>query len=136
MKHKEVAEEPIFAGVRNPADVRRNLLEASRAIVETLRRYEGIRAVREKKLVLTHKIREEIKEVYKLVYRLRASLPTVIFKPLYVKNEHIPAQKAVKKEKPAVIKAAAIAQPKKPRNELDRLEAELAEIESKLNSIS
>ncbi len=135
MKKNQQQEEPLFVGVRGPLEIRRNLLEASRGVVESLKRYETLKVTREKKMVAVTNLKKDIKDISKLVFKLRASLPTVTVKPPPIAKEK--AITVVKKEpvvKKFVKKVAPVV--KKPKTELDKLEDELSDIESKLNSIS
>jgi hypothetical protein len=135
MKKNQQQEEPLFVGVRGPLEIRRNLLEASRGVVESLKRYETLKVTREKKMVAVTNLKKDIKDISKLVFKLRASLPTVT-----VKSPPIAKEKAITvvKKEPVVKKFVKKVAPvvKKPKTELDKLEDELSDIESKLNSIS
>ncbi|MDP7180379.1 MAG: hypothetical protein QF824_03865, partial [Candidatus Woesearchaeota archaeon] len=75
MKKNQQQEEPLFVGVRGPLEIRRNLLEASRGVVESLKRYETLKVTREKKMVAVTNLKKDIKDISKLVFKLRASLP-------------------------------------------------------------
>ena len=132
---KTQQEEPLFVGVNNPLEIRRNLLEASKGVVESLKRYETLKATRERKLIAVNTLKKDLKETSKLIFRLRASLPNVAIKSPPIKKEKAIA--VIKKE-PVVKKVSKRASPvpKKPKTELDKLEDELSEIEGKLNSIS
>jgi|TARA_B100001971_G_C18162587_1_gene522272 vacuolar-type H+-ATPase subunit I/STV1 len=129
---KKVEEEPIFVGIRNPADVRRNLLEASKGVIGSLQKYERLKSTRGNKVVIVNKLKGDIKEISKLIYQLRTGLPTIKFKS--------EPKKAEPKIEPVIVKPKKakkkVEAPKRHRTELDRLETELGEIEGKLNSIS
>lgn len=120
-------ENPLFVGISEGNELRRNILECSKDILESLKEHEKFKAVREEKIKLIHQFKGEIKEISKLINTLRKNLPKV--KDVGIKKAEV---KRVKEEKP---KAVKVEEPKG-KSELERLEAELDEIESKLDSLS
>lgn len=119
-------EEIFFVNISGADELRRELLESSKDIVEILKNYERFKSANEEKKKEIENLRLKIKEISRLIARLRSSLPLLKLKGL--KKESGVKEKAALKE----VKKAT----KKPESELDRLENELNEIESKLNSIS
>jgi len=120
-------ENPLFVGITDGAELRRDILECSKGILGSLQDYERFKSVREEKLRLIHQFREDVKKVSSLMSGLRKHLPKVkevgIKKPK-VKEAEVVKPKVVKIEKP------------KETTELERLEAELNDIEGKLNNLS
>ena len=123
-------ESPLFVGITNGSELRRDILESSKEILESLKEYERFKSTRDEKLKLINQFRDDIKGVSRLINQLRANLPKI---------------KDLPKAKEPEIKLSKTKQPKKeeksrfePRQktELERLEDELNEIESKLNSLA
>lgn len=121
-------ENPLFVGITNSGELRRNILECSKDILESLKEYEKVKSVKEEKQKLIQKFREDIKAISRLINRLKTNLPKV--KEVGIKK---PEKEIVEKqEKPKVIK---VEKPKE-KTELERLESELNDIEGKLNTLS
>ena len=98
-------ESPLFVGITNNGELRRNMLECSKEILESLKHYEKFKFVKEEKQKLIQKFREDVKGLSKLISRLKTNLPKV--KEIGIK-----------------------------KTEFEKLEAELNDIESKLNGLS
>jgi hypothetical protein len=64
-----------FIGIYEPVDVRRNLLEASKEIVSSLKSYEKLESIRREKLRHYQEMKDLISELDMLVSRLRKNLP-------------------------------------------------------------
>lgn len=119
-----------FVEVKEPTDVRKNVLEAQKGIVEGLQRYENIKFLRAKKLENINKLKGFIKELLKLFSDLKAALPKTKIKEAKVKKKPRIVKKDVKKKK--VKRKEEV---KKTKTELERLESELSAIEEKLSSL-
>jgi DNA repair exonuclease SbcCD ATPase subunit len=144
---KQKDEDAFFVGVRDPVEVRRTILEASREAVHFLQRYERLKKVREEKLALVDQLRADVKELRALVNKLKRSLPKTHMR-VKLKKEHKQdldcslCGKAFKT--PGSLKkhslthgapaAPRVAKPKK-ATELDKLEDELDEIEKRLGGL-
>ena len=121
-------DEIFYVGVQNPTDVRRHVLEATREIVLLLRAYESLRTLRMHKAELMDKARKQVKDLHKDIDRMKRTLPKGRGK------QEMPSEPAVKKRQPpaSIVKTESAA---KQKNEIDKLEAELSSIESKLHSL-
>ncbi len=104
-----------FVNVRNPEDIRRTLLGASKDVVVSLQRYEKFRISRIKREDHFEKLRKNISEINELVGRLRKELP----------------QSKIR-AKPT---ASSVRTTQKTSSELDKLEDELKQIEGKIGSL-
>ncbi len=128
-----------FVELRNPVQVRRNLLEAQKEIVESLQRYENIKFIRNKKIESIEKLRKDIKELIKLISNFKTVLPSAKIKEaqMIVKEVMRPKKRKKKsaKKKKAVKHKVQSQEEIKPMSELEKLEAELSAIESKLGSL-
>lgn len=126
-------EEILFMGIKDPAELRRAVVESSNGIVESLERYERFNSIRARKIAEITRLKSTIREISKLIHRLRSELPKTELPQ--IKKEKKP--KAVKKPR-AVIqpKARSKPVPTKEHTELEKLESELDEIDKKLSGIS
>lgn len=123
-----------FVDVRDHVDVRRNVLEAQKEVVEGLQRYENIKFLREKKLENITKLRGIIKGLFKSISDLKAALPqTKLREAIKIKKKSKPVKR--KTEKKEFLKAEEKKETEKPKTELEKLESELSAIESKLTSL-
>jgi hypothetical protein len=113
-------EEKYYVNIREPAELRRNLLETSRQVILALQRYENFKLKRAKKHDLIDKLRSNFREINELIAKLKKELPqTKIARKMTFQRE---------------AKPAAVSIPKG-RKEIADLEKELREIENKLRSL-
>jgi hypothetical protein len=133
----------LYVGLPSPIELRRTILETTKDAVEMLQKYEKFRAVREEKIVIINQLQEQIKEITKLVNKLKLEMPKVDIRiKLHQEEEMVEkeikaskeAAKPKKKEAKKAVKKEAV---KKTRelSELEKLEAELSHIEQKLGKV-
>jgi len=130
-KAKGQENELFFVEIKEPGEVRRNILEALKEIVELLQRFEKFRHVRQEKLARIQKLRSLIKDANKMLGSLKAMLPQTGIRVPAAREQKQHPKKAQKKKEAKEEKPA-----KKERTELEKLEAELGAIESKLKSFT
>ena len=137
-KLKEHNTELFFVEVREPNEVRRNILETLKEIVEVLQRFEKFKHTRQDKLDKINKLRGLIKDTNKLLGNLKDKLPQTNLRatavretPRHTKKTH---HKKSKKGKSAEEKSEKA--PKREMTEVEKLEAELNSIENKLKSLT
>ena len=120
-------EEILFMGIKDPAELRRAVHESSKGILESLERYERFKSIRARKIAEITRLKSTIREINKLILRLKSELP----------KTELPGLKKEKKAK-AVKKPKAVPKPvpTKEHTELEKLESELDEIDKKLSGIS
>lgn len=122
-----------YVGIEDHVSVRRSILETSKSIINFLQRYEKLKALRSEKRAQVSKLRAIYDDVVGMMAGIKAELPKVDVRSLPRGHE---------KEKPVAVKAAAKAiraqamEARPARHAVDRLEAELSEIEQKLKTIS
>ncbi|MBI2649779.1 hypothetical protein HYX04_00530 [Candidatus Woesearchaeota archaeon] len=136
VRMKEQSSELFFVQVKKPNEVRRDILETLREIVETLHRFEKFRRIRHEKLEKIHHLGVLVKQANKMLGNLRLKLPQTNLRATVARAPSPPKVHHKKKKK---IKAAGEKQQKVPKKELtevDRLEAELSAIESKLKMLT
>ena len=131
----EQGNELFFVQVKEPSEVRRNILETLRDIVEVLRRFEKFKHLRHEKLEKINNLRGLLKETNKVFGTLKSKLPQTNLRATVVRE----APKHAKKTHHRKSKKAKVAEEKMPKKEItdaDKLEAELNAIESKLKSLT
>ena len=133
---KEHDNELFFVEVKGTNDVRKNILEALKGIVEVLHRFEKFKHIRSKKLEHIQKLKTLLKETNKMLGNLKLKLPNTNLKAITVKDvPKEPKEELHKKnhtEKPPEHKKVM----KKSMSELEKLESELSAIESKLRDLT
>ena len=119
-------ENPLFVGVTNGEELRRSMLECSKGILESLKRYEQFKNIREEKGKLVTQLKSDIKGVSRLINSLKTQLPKI--KDAGIKKEK------TKKAEVEVPQKAGIEKPRA-QTEIEKLESELNDIESKLDGL-
>jgi len=126
---KSEKEKMFYVGIKEPIDLRRNLLEYSKMVVKSLQKYEKFKDLRREKIEHILKLKSAIREIKKLNNDLLLKLPETKIKFERKERKKIPkGKKEIEEElsKKEIIKM----------NELEKLEAELSSIEAKLNTLS
>lgn len=133
---KEKEDELFFVEVKAPNEVRRNILESLKKILEMLQRFEKFKAIRHKKIEHIQKLRVLLKEANKTIGNLKSKLPQTNLRAIVVKDISNQVKKVHhakgKKEKQAEEKKA----PKREMTEIEKLESELSSIEGKLKGLA
>ena len=118
--------------IRQPEEVRRNILETLKMILKGLHSFEKFKSTRHEKLEHINRLRRSLREANKLLGVLKARLPQTGLKP--VSEKPAPIKKSMpKKQKPEAKPQKA---PKREMTEIEKLESELGAIESKLREIA
>ena len=120
-----------YVEIRSPNEVKRDILESLKDIVESLQRFEKFKELRKEKNNKIDELKSNIKEINKLISNLKEAIPDynlrdVKFKPIAKKTKKV-EKKIPQKE---VVKKA-----KRPATELEKLESELGSIEEKLKGL-
>jgi len=126
-----------FIGIKEPALSRRLMLECVKDVIKSLQKYEKFRLIRKKEIESLFELKNIINEIDMLNLQLKGALPKT-------KLRIVPKKKNVKEEP---IKKHEIAEHKKKLHktehkiiyrkpsELEKLESELNDIESKLDNL-
>ena len=123
-----------FVEVNQSEEVRRNILESLKDIVENLQRFEKFKSIREEKFKSIVKLRADIKELSRLDSSLKAVLPTTKLRiNLERKSVNKKSRRAPMRTKKEVSEIET--ESPKPETELEKLGAELNAIESRLSSL-
>lgn len=117
----------LFVGISEGNELRKSMLECCKSILESLKEHERFKILRVQKLILINQLKGEIKTLSKMISSLKTYLPKV--KDIGIKKVEA---KKTKKEKTKEVKV----EKPKVQTEMEKLEAELSDIESKLNSLS
>lgn len=113
-----------YVGVKEPVSLRRSLLESSKGIVQSLKDYEKLKLIREERHEKILEFRDKINEMLVLLSGLKEHFPKHGQREgIYVKRKEEKTKKG--KTKKAEIKI----------DDIERLENDLAEIESRLGSM-
>jgi len=112
-----------FVEIHDSEGVKRNVLESLKDIVESLQRFEKFKETREDKINQINNLGKIVKEINKLVPRLKNSLPDA---KIRVVKTGKPKHHAKKKPEEMGEEAK-----EEPVTELQKLESELSEIEGK-----
>jgi hypothetical protein len=117
-----------YAGVHEPRELRRDTLLAQKSIIDSLKKFEQLRAIRSEKELRMLELKKILNVLRVIAGGLKSKLPATAmkFKPQPVMSapkSAAPARTA--RAKPAVVH----------KTKLQLLEEELSKIESKLSSI-
>lgn len=115
--------ELFFVGIKDPLEIRKELLTSSKNLIDALRRYEKYKIIRETKTAHIIELKRVFDELLILNKKLRGKLPKVPIKAPQLGETKI-EQKKVK----TAVKEV-------PKSKLDVLEQELSKIEEKLGSL-
>ncbi|PIN75764.1 hypothetical protein COV22_00725, partial [Candidatus Woesearchaeota archaeon CG10_big_fil_rev_8_21_14_0_10_47_5] len=136
-----------YISIAEPNDVRRNILETARIVIRSLKNYGEINRIQSRKAEAVSEAKNKMSEVSHLFLKVKEMVPQAELQRLErpqtppaqgltqglkggVQNPILLPEGAL--QKPAAYKGEAAGRPKKPDQKLDRLEAELGEIEKKL----
>lgn len=118
--HKEhKKEEAYYVGIRDSTQVRREILETARAVVQTVSAHTRIRDIQEEKLRLRTELAQLIRHIREDLHKLEHVLP----EPKGPVPDVPAAQIVSTKRKPA------------PDHRLDKIELALREIEQRMRSL-
>ena len=132
---KKESEDILFVEIREPSEVRRNILESLKNIVETLQRFEKFKHLRKGKIHSINKLSNDLKRINKMFSDLKNAIPETKLREIKTKS----ILKEEEKEKPKKKKHGKwhkeAEERQKPLTEVDRLESELGAIEEKLRGL-
>jgi 16S rRNA C967 or C1407 C5-methylase (RsmB/RsmF family) len=143
-KQKGAEEDVFYVGVNEPVEIRRNVLEASKDIIQYLQRFERFKQVRAEKQEEIQKLKEMTHEIRVMVRKLKTALPKTKLRAILHKHEEEIMMSTEKETKPAKKKSVKKAVEAIPQErvserkvtELEKLESELGEIESRLTRLA
>lgn len=106
-----------FVQIKDPLDIRRDILGSSRQIIHILQRYERIKDLRIKKVEKIGELKSVTKDIHLLVSKLKTVLPAYKVR-LDLERENQPRKRGMT------------------GNELKNLEEELRKIEERIGNLS
>ncbi len=121
-------DESFYVGIENPVTVRTSMLEASKVLVQLLQKYESIRTIRAEKEAQASKLKVIYEDLVSMVSSLKSEFPAIDLKSLPAAGPVMRVEKKGKSEGQTVKRM--------PVSNIDRLEAELNEIEQKLKGLN
>jgi len=131
--------DPYFVCVKEPDQVRINLLESSKFILHTLRINQKITNIREKKISYIQELKNNIKELSLLLTKLESLMPHhELFKKEIedMKKALAKHPKKISKKSVNTKPAHSVSSVNTNSSELDKINKALADIEKKLNGIN
>ena len=125
MKHaKHTTDNVFFVGVREPVEVRKEILGCAKDVIGNLRAFERFKDVRKSKVDQSAKLKKNIDEIILLTNRLKNKLPKSQLRAL-AKIQEPELGIAIAEERPR----------RKSSSALDKLDQELAVLEGKLGQL-
>ncbi|MEM3154495.1 MAG: hypothetical protein QW165_02930 [Candidatus Woesearchaeota archaeon] len=118
-------EELFFVGIRDPIEMRKELLISSKNLIDSLRRYEAYKQLKEEKLQHVLALKRVFDELLVLNRKLRGHLPRIPVK--------VPA--LTREEKPAKMPKMMTRMKTVTKSKIDVLEEELSKIEERLGHL-
>ncbi|MBI3034170.1 hypothetical protein HYY72_03340 [Candidatus Woesearchaeota archaeon] len=126
----------LYMGIENPNVIRKGVLESSKDLIQFLQKYEKLKAIRAEKQAQIAKLRIIYDDILSMIPEIKSELPKIDVKTLpkwdVRMKEELPAEEHEIAEPGSEEKKI----PKKRMPSVDRLEAELNDIEQKLKSIA
>lgn len=142
-KIAEPMQEEYYVGVSDPVELRRVLLETSKGVLQAMHRYEKYKMYREETISLIKSLSKHLSELSNLMTTLKSILPKNTVR-IRKAREQLLARKdgqdlsvqKLKQRKADTTKATIVSSSKKELTDIERLEMELSEIESKLSVLN
>ncbi len=119
----------VYIHIQNPSEIRRNVLESTKFLIQVLKKYEQLSETRTKKTEEIDKLKVILGDINTLFSQIKEDLPKVDPSLLPKKKKVVPVPPAPKKEV-VVPKAAPVK-----KSQLDHLDDELSTIEEKLRRL-
>ena len=123
-----------FVQIRDPVEVRRNILETLKEIVEVLQRFEKFKQMRHEKLEKINHLRVLLRQANRMLGDLRGKLPQTNLRAAIAREAPVQSVHHKKKKKSKTQEEKA--PQKKELTQVEKLESELSAIESKLKSLA
>ncbi len=131
MKRSE--QDLLFVALKEPSSTRRDVLMATKDVLDVLRRYEEYRAVSAEKQKALAELKQVVDSLQSLNRRLRSRMPKVPMKNGVTERAFV-SPEAVWEEEGKSFKGPS-PEMARPKSKLDILQEELEKIESRLSSL-
>ena len=138
IKMKEQSNNLFFVQLKEPNQVRRNILETLKSILEILQKFEKFKQIRHQKLENINKLRASLRETNKMFGTLKLKMPQINLRIPVEKKPPVQTKEGQIKEKQPEKKKVVLPlkKPKREMTEVDKLESELNAIESRLKNLT
>ena len=113
-----------YVGVKEPISLRRNLLESSKSIIQKLKDYENLKSIRTEKHKKILEFMDKVNEILILLSGLKEDFPK------HGLGEDVNVKRKLGKNKKGKTNKVDVN-----TNEIEKLEKDLTEIESRLSSM-
>jgi hypothetical protein len=110
--------EPLYVGIPEPTGLRKDLLNSSKDIITSLKKYDAFSSLRQEKAKQISEVLKLMKEIDSLNRKLKQAMPKTTVQP-GIRKPEVPVSSRIIKEK----------------TRLADLEQELARVEEKLGKI-
>jgi len=117
----------LFVELKEPGAMRRDVLMATKDVLDCLKRYEEFKMLKAEKQVALDKLNRIVDDLQSLNRRLRNKMPRT---PVTVKESAWEREGMVEKIKTGSLPSAA-----RPKSKLDVLQEELSKIEERLGAL-
>jgi len=112
------SEELYYVHLSEARKVRTNILEASKQLIDCLRRYEKFKDIRAQRITAAEDLMQTLKDINDLTSQMKIDVPKIKIPEVKIKHEELKEPVQVEEH-----------------DELHKLEAAIAEIESRLGDI-
>ena len=137
---KDPNSELFFVNVKEPNEIRKHILQSLKDILEVLRRFEKFRQIRHEKMIAIQKLRTLLKDSNKMLGSLKLKFPQTDLKAMQFKepskDKHAAKKTADKKKSKSPQEKPKAQEPQRELTELEKLEAQLDAVESKLKELA
>jgi chromosome segregation ATPase len=124
--------EAFFVAISDSMPVRTGLLESRKLVLTSMKTFAALKEIRKRKAEQKAHLRKNLRQLSSIIGHVKSKLPHIDVPSVEVMPEKKEAKKEKAKEKS---KELPKVEEKKKHTEIDRIEAELAEIENKLSSL-
>jgi len=116
-------ESAFYIAIQDPKDFRKELLGASKSLIQVLQRYQNLKKLREEKVKLLYDFSKKTAEITMLVSKLKRAIPKTKLRNMTKSSE------VTSKKMPSRGRSGSS------RGEISHLQNQLADIERKLGSL-
>ncbi len=124
--------EEFYVGVSNANSVHLSLLESKKEILQSMKIFQEMKQIRQQKIEEKQMLRKNVRLIQVQLGKIKRAMPHINLPAEEEKPAPAPIQQPVEQKKEEPKPAPP---PAHPKTELDRIESQLQEIESKLSGL-